>query len=45
MVPRFVDFVDALPKTDTQKVRKFELRARPLENSWDREAAGIHIPK
>ncbi|MEN9317274.1 MAG: hypothetical protein RIS35_3667 [Pseudomonadota bacterium] len=28
MVPRYVEFLDALPKTPTEKVRKQELRAR-----------------
>ncbi len=40
-VPRYVDFVDALPKTPTGKVRKEELRqARAGGGAWDREAAG-----
>ena len=45
MVPRYVRFVDALPKTEgTMRTRKFELRAEPLdERTWDREAAGITI--
>ncbi len=47
MIPRYVEFVDALPRTpSTQHVRKVELRVNPLnENTWDREAAGIEIPK
>ena len=46
MVPRYVQFVDALPKTEgTMRTRKFELRAEVLdERTWDREAAGITIP-
>jgi crotonobetaine/carnitine-CoA ligase len=45
MVPRYVEFVDALPKTEgTMRTRKFELRADPLnERTWDREASGIPI--
>ncbi|MGD0074450.1 MAG: AMP-binding protein [Candidatus Binataceae bacterium] len=40
-VPRYVDFVDSLPKTPTGKVRKEELRrARAGGGAWDREAVG-----
>jgi crotonobetaine/carnitine-CoA ligase len=45
MIPRYVEFVTTLPKTEgTLRTRKFELRAAALnENTWDREAAGIRI--
>lgn len=43
-VPRFVEFVDDMPRTPTGKIRKQELRARPNE-CWDREAAGIEVPR
>ncbi|MDF2092190.1 AMP-binding protein [Knoellia sp. 3-2P3] len=37
--PRYVEVVDTLPKTPTQKVRKQELRARAVgPSTWDREA-------
>jgi crotonobetaine/carnitine-CoA ligase len=40
MVPRYVEFVDHLPKTPTSKVRKVELKVDPLnERTWDRQAA------
>ncbi len=47
MVPRYVEFVDSLPKTDaTQRIKKVELRADALnEHTWDRELAGIELPK
>jgi crotonobetaine/carnitine-CoA ligase len=36
--PRYVEVVNALPKTPTQKVRKQELRARAVTSAtWDRE--------
>lgn len=45
MLPRYIQFVDALPKTPTNKVRKSELRdAHPSSRGWDREAAGIVVP-
>ena len=38
MTPRYIEFVDALPKTPTDRVKKVDLRARPLdENTWDSE--------
>ncbi len=43
MVPRYVEFVDGLPKTDaTMRTRKVELRdAAVNERTWDREAAAM----
>ena len=44
MVPRYIDRVDALPKTPTGKIQKYPLRDRGLTDStWDREASGITI--
>jgi carnitine-CoA ligase len=47
MVPRFVEFVVSLPKTEaTMRVQKAKLRAQPLSaQTWDREAAGVSLPK
>ncbi|MGE0782958.1 MAG: AMP-binding protein [Mycolicibacterium sp.] len=46
MVPRYIEFVDELPKTPTAKVRKVELRERGLTaDTFDRERAGIVVPK
>jgi crotonobetaine/carnitine-CoA ligase len=47
MVPRFVEFADALPKTEaTLRVQKSKLRDDPInEATWDREAAGIELPR
>jgi crotonobetaine/carnitine-CoA ligase len=39
MLPRFVRFVAALPKTGTERVRKFMLREQGAGDAWDREAA------
>jgi carnitine-CoA ligase len=42
MVPRYVEFVDALPRTPTDKVAKYRLRAEGdhgiTPTTWDREA-------
>lgn len=47
MVPRYVQFVDALPRTiASRQIRKVELRANPFTaDTWDREAAGISVPR
>ncbi|MPZ81312.1 MAG: AMP-binding protein [Actinophytocola sp.] len=41
MVPRYVEFVDALPRTPTDKVAKYRLRAEGdhgiTSSTWDRE--------
>jgi crotonobetaine/carnitine-CoA ligase len=40
MVPRYIEFVEALPKTPTEKIRKAELRKLGItDRTWDREAA------
>jgi carnitine-CoA ligase len=36
MVPRYIEFTDALPKTPTEKVRKIELREAGVNaTTWD----------
>ena len=40
-IPRFLDFVSELPRTENGKVQKFKLRERgPGAGTWDREKAG-----
>ncbi len=40
MIPRFIEFVDALPKTPTEKVRKVALREAGVTSStWDASAS------
>ena len=46
MVPRFIDVVGFLPKTPTDKIRKFTLREKGVTSvTWDREKAGIHLKR
>jgi crotonobetaine/carnitine-CoA ligase len=47
MVPRYVELVTDFPRTEaSMKVKKAELRQRPLtEATWDREAAGLVVPR
>jgi len=47
MIPRYVEIVGALAKTDsTQRTQKFALREDARnEHTWDREEAGIQLPR
>lgn len=46
MVPRFVRVVDALPKTQTNRVQKAELRRQGLTvDCWDRERVGLSVKR
>jgi crotonobetaine/carnitine-CoA ligase len=41
-VPRFIEFLDALPRTPSEKIQKHLLRGSGITSStWDRIAAGI----
>jgi len=43
-VPRFVEFVDALPTTENGKVQKFKLRERGVTSAtFDRESVGYQV--
>lgn len=44
MVPRYLEVLDALPRTPTNKVKRAELRARKNGPTlWDRKAAGVSV--
>jgi crotonobetaine/carnitine-CoA ligase len=46
MVPRYIDIVEALPKTQTGKIQKYKLRENGITpTTWDREAAGYKLKK
>ncbi len=43
-VPRYVEFVDELPRTPTGRVQKFKLRERGVTPAtWDARAAGFEV--
>jgi crotonobetaine/carnitine-CoA ligase len=45
-VPRYVEFVESLPKTVTDRVQKNKLREFGItENTWDREKAGYKVKR
>ena len=46
MVPRYVAFIDQLPKTASEKIEKYKLKQMAEQNRaslWDREREGIKI--
>jgi carnitine-CoA ligase len=46
MVPRYVEIIDALPMTATQRVQKAELRAAGVTaTTWDAVAAGVRVTR
>jgi crotonobetaine/carnitine-CoA ligase len=45
-VPRYVRFVESLPKTPSQRVQKYKLRdAGITDDTHDREALGVVVPR
>ncbi|GAA2223413.1 AMP-binding protein [Micromonospora olivasterospora] len=44
-VPRYVKFVEDLPRTATAKIRKDLLRKESNDDVWDRETAGVQVPR
>jgi crotonobetaine/carnitine-CoA ligase len=48
MVPRFVHFIEALPKTASEKIEKYKLKTWAEQNRsllWDREAVGLKVER
>ena len=46
MIPRYVEFTAAIPKTPTGKMEKYKLRAKGVTpKTWDRVAAGIKLSR
>jgi crotonobetaine/carnitine-CoA ligase len=44
MVPRYIEFLEQLPQTATEKVKKKDLRERGITpTTWDRIRAGCHL--
>ena len=45
-VPRYVRFVDALPKTPSQRIQKYKLREEGItSDTWDRESTGYEVQR
>jgi crotonobetaine/carnitine-CoA ligase len=46
MIPRYLRFMDALPKTPTERVQKYQLREEGVTpDTWDREKAGYKLKR
>ena len=48
MVPRYLDVIDALPKTPSEKIEKYKLTVAArerLDELWDREKAGVAVAR
>jgi crotonobetaine/carnitine-CoA ligase len=46
MVPRYIRFVDSLPKTPSYRVEKYKLREEGITpDTWDREKAGYKLKR
>ena len=46
MIPRYIRFIEDMPKTPTQKILKHQLREEGVTaDTWDREQAGIVIKR
>lgn len=46
MIPRYLRFMEALPKTPTQRVKKYQLREEGVTpDTWDREKAGYKLKR
>lgn len=45
-VPRYVEFMESLPKTPTERIQKYVLKqAGVTPNTWDREKAGVKVTR
>jgi len=45
-VPRYIEFVDSLPKTPNEKIQKAKLREAGItKNTWDRESIGYKVKR
>jgi crotonobetaine/carnitine-CoA ligase len=46
MIPRYVRYMDELPKTPTERVEKYRLREEGItKDTWDREKAGYKLKR
>ena len=44
MVPRYIEFVQQFPRTETDRIRKLELKSIH-EGVWDRERTGYQLKR
>ena len=45
-IPRYVEFAESLPKTETQRIQYAALKARGVTaGTWDREQSGYRVER
>jgi len=44
-VPRYIEFRESLPKTATERVEKYKLKAEGIGQAWDRETASYRVKR
>jgi acyl-CoA synthetase (AMP-forming)/AMP-acid ligase II len=44
-VPRYIERVEKLPKTETNRIQRHKLKETGVVNAWDREKAGYKVRK
>ena len=45
-IPRYVRFMDALPKNASERVEKYKLKQEGItQDCWDREKAGVVLKR
>jgi len=45
-IPRYIAIRDSMPKTPSERVEKFKLKAEGItDDCWDREEAGIELQR
>jgi crotonobetaine/carnitine-CoA ligase len=45
MVPRYVQFAQSFPKTETERIQKFKLKEEGIGSAWDREKEGYVLKR
>ena len=44
-IPRYIEWVDSLPKTATNRVERHKLKQAGIGESWDRDRSGYHLKR
>jgi carnitine-CoA ligase len=45
MVPRYIQFAESFPKTETERIQKFKLKSDGIGSAWDREKEGYVLKR
>jgi len=44
-VPRYIEFTDSFPKTETERIQKTKLKERGIGDAWDREESEYELER